>query len=65
MSLNNEITDGFGHVVGFRCSRCDIVKSKMRGNICNSCRTTDEQHFKLMSRIQEILERINDKAEGK
>lgn len=39
MSFNPEtIRDWQGKIIGFRCSICDEIKTKMWGNICNLCR---------------------------
>lgn len=35
---NNEVKDADGKVIGFRCSRCDQVKTVMWEEICNECR---------------------------
>ena len=32
------VYDGNNQIIGFRCSICDEVKSKMWGDICNLCR---------------------------
>jgi hypothetical protein len=40
--MNNEVRDGFGRLIGFRCWQCDEIKTKMWGEICNACRAQTE-----------------------
>lgn len=40
--MNNSIKDWRGNIMGFRCSVCDEIKTKMWGTVCNSCRETRE-----------------------
>ena len=35
--INNEVKNDAGELVGFRCSQCDEVKTKMWGTVCNAC----------------------------
>lgn len=47
--MNNAVQNSRGDVVGFRCHVCDQVKSKMWGEVCNECRSRQEQHSELAS----------------
>ena len=38
--MNNEVRDGFGNVIGYRCSICYGIFPKMWGTICNRCRNS-------------------------
>ena len=35
--MNNDVRDWQGNIIGFRCSVCDEIKSKMWGTVCNEC----------------------------
>lgn len=47
MSFNNAIYDYSGKVLGFRCDKCDEIKTKMWGSICNSCRDRQSQNTQI------------------
>jgi len=51
-AMNNEVRDGRGRIVGFRCYECDKVKSKMWGEICNECRAKQERHEELLAAME-------------
>jgi hypothetical protein len=53
--MSNTVVDWRGRIVGFRCSECDQVKTKMWGTVCNSCRTLEEQVAQL-KRIADAME---------
>jgi len=40
--INNDVKNWQGQVIGFRCSVCDEIKTKMWGTICNACRKQQE-----------------------
>ena len=52
--MNNEVRDGFGRLIGFRCWQCDEIKTKMWGEICNSCRAQNEHAALLRAFLQSI-----------
>ena len=47
--MNNDVRDGWGELIGFRCFRCEEVRSKMWGTICNQCRADDERHAEILA----------------
>lgn len=40
--MNNEVRDTHGNVTGFRCRQCDLVKTKMWGEVCNACHAQND-----------------------
>ncbi|PCI28140.1 hypothetical protein COB55_04490 [Candidatus Wolfebacteria bacterium] len=53
--FNNSVYCG-DKLIGFRCSRCDDIKSKMWGTICNSCRDNDRKHKELLKEMKKSKE---------
>lgn len=56
-NMNNDIRNGWGGLIGFKCHRCCGVFSYMWGTICNKCRNDEEKY-------QEILKAITAQKEG-
>lgn len=47
--MNNDVYDGRGKLVGFRCSTCGDVFPSMWDVTCNRCRLEEERHAALLA----------------
>lgn len=58
--MNNTIYDNRGRTIGYQCSLCNNVVSKMWGTICNHCRSKKEQSNKLLDEMIKLRKEIED-----
>jgi hypothetical protein len=52
MVLNNDVYDGEGNLIGFRCFTCYEVFPSMWDVTCNRCREVERQHDELLAAIR-------------
>lgn len=57
--MNNEVYDGRGNSIGFRCFACGKIFQSMWDCTCNGCRKKEEQHREQIKAIKELTEAIN------
>lgn len=50
--MNNEVRDGRGRLIGFRCWTCQKVAPSMWGETCNECREVERRHQELIAAIK-------------
>jgi DNA-directed RNA polymerase subunit N (RpoN/RPB10) len=50
--MNNEVRDGRGQLVGFRCFECSKVVPSMWDETCNECRAKERRHQELVKALQ-------------
>lgn len=50
-NFNNDVRDGHGRLVGFRCFECGGVFDRMWGNTCNGCSEKERRHQELLAQL--------------
>jgi len=60
--INNSIKDSYGNIIGYRCSICDEIKSKMWGVICNACRDRKERAERAEISLNDALSLLNKQS---
>lgn len=50
--LNNDVYDGRGNLLGFRCFTCYEVFPSMWGETCNRCRDVERRHEEMLAAIK-------------
>ena len=59
--INNAVHDGWGEVVGFRCSECGEVVQSMMGNTRNRCAEKERRHHEMLRAIKRAATPQKDK----
>jgi hypothetical protein len=52
--MNNEVRDGRGRLIGFRCWTCQKIAPAMWGETCNQCREDERRHQEMLAAIRTI-----------
>lgn len=62
--MNNEVRNGWGRLVGFRCFECGGIFEKMWGEVCNGCRETERRHREMIAAMKASQAKVPDETLG-